>query len=113
MSIRMGGSFDLAGMQVDGATAQEALHAGMTVVHDRAVELVPKLSGHLASTATVDVMADNLARISFAGPYAHFQHEYLDLKHPNGGQAKYLETALIEKSDDALAKVAEIIRGSL
>lgn len=112
MSIRMGGSFDLGALQVTGATAQEALKAGMGIVHDRAVELVPKLSGHLASTAKVTVLADNLAEIKFSGPYAHFQHEYLDLKHPNG-QAKYLETAIIEKSDDALAKVAEIIRDSL
>lgn len=26
--------------------------------------------------------------------YAHYQHEGMDLRHPNGGQAKFLETAL-------------------
>jgi len=112
VSIRMGGVFDMEGLKVEGSTATRALEEGMGIVHDRAVELVPKLSGHLASTARVEVLADNLAQIKFSGPYAKFQHEYLDLKHPNG-QAKYLETALLEKSDDALAKVAEIIRGAL
>jgi hypothetical protein len=39
--------------------------------------------------------------------YAHFQHESLDLHHPRGGQAKYLEAPLYAKADDMFQRMAD------
>jgi hypothetical protein len=38
--------------------------------------------------------------------YAHYQHEALDLNHPRGGGAKYLERPLFEHYRDYLASLA-------
>ena len=38
--------------------------------------------------------------------YAHYQHERLDLKHPRGGTAKYLERPLMERYPAYLAELA-------
>lgn len=39
--------------------------------------------------------------------YAHYQHEGLDLAHPRGGQAKYLEQPLLSGSEDWMRTVAK------
>lgn len=41
--------------------------------------------------------------------YAHYQHERMDLKHPHGGQAKFLETALHRGSyfEDIAGRILE------
>lgn len=38
--------------------------------------------------------------------YAHAQHERLDFAHPNGGQAKWLETALHQYSSEYFQDIA-------
>jgi len=38
--------------------------------------------------------------------YAHYQHERLDLHHPRGGGAKYLESPLMEHYREYLAQIA-------
>ena len=62
---------------------------------------------------------DDLSRIVGNGPllgsvvvdqiYAKYQHEGLDLKHPRGGQAKYLSQPLLDNRDDYLRRVADTI----
>lgn len=44
--------------------------------------------------------------------YAHYQHEGLDLRHPNGGQAKFLETALHTHTRDYLQHIADHVLDS-
>lgn len=39
--------------------------------------------------------------------YSHYQHERMDLNHPHGGQAKFLETAL--HTGDYFQKIAETL----
>lgn len=39
--------------------------------------------------------------------YAKYQHEDLSLRHPRGGQAKYLEAPLHDKQGDYLRRIAE------
>lgn len=39
--------------------------------------------------------------------YAQYQHEGLDLRHPRGGQAKYLEAPLVEHADQYWQKIAD------
>ena len=46
--------------------------------------------------------------------YARYQHEGLDLRHPQGGQAKYLESPLYEKHRDYYQRLAEhVLDGGL
>lgn len=40
-----------------------------------------------------------IAEVSFSTAYAARQHEELDWDHPKGGEAKYLERALVENAD--------------
>jgi len=50
--------------------------------------------GNLHGTVTVDQV------------YAHYQHEHLELRHPRGGRAQYLQAPLYENYDDYLAQYA-------
>lgn len=38
--------------------------------------------------------------------YAHYQHDRLDLRHPRGGQAKYLEQPLLANADHYMQRIA-------
>lgn len=46
--------------------------------------------------------------------YAKYQHERMDLRHPRGGQARYLSTPLMAKMRDYFGDLAaEVLHGSL
>lgn len=46
--------------------------------------------------------------------YAQYQHEGLDLRHPRGGQAKYLEQPLFDHHHDYVQALADnVLHGSL
>jgi len=46
--------------------------------------------------------------------YARYQHERMDLKHPNGGQAKFLSGPLLNDAGKYLQKLAgNVLHGSL
>lgn len=46
--------------------------------------------------------------------YAKYQHERMDLRHPQGGQAKYLSEPLLQKQADYLRHLAgSVLHGSL
>ena len=50
------------------------------------------------------------AEIGFFAPYALVQHEHVEFNHPLGGQAKYLESVVVERSAawrDYLIKAAK------
>ena len=44
--------------------------------------------------------------------YAEYQHENLHYKHPNGGQAKFLESVINESKDTMLDRVAARMNAS-
>ena len=70
-----------------------------------------RVSGELKAGAhTIPDEADGRVAIKYEGPYAAYIHEHMDFKHPNGGQAKYLESALNEKRDQVIQMVADEIR---
>lgn len=53
-------------------------------------------------------------RIEVDQVYARFQHEGLDLKHPKGGRAKYLEGPLYQKHRELYGRLAaNVLHGSL
>ena len=70
----------------------------------------PELTGRLKRSGRVRVEGLE-ATVNFTDAKAHIVHEDLDAKHPNGGEAKFLENAAIEY--DVAADVAESIRGLL
>lgn len=50
---------------------------------------------------------DLTGRVEVNQVYAQYQHEGLDLNHPHGGQAKYLEQPLMDKVSDYLQGIAD------
>lgn len=80
------------------------LEVGAQLVLAESSALVPKLSGDLADSGKVSRKrgGDNTVAIVYTSPYAHWIHENLTFRHPRGGQAKFLETALIVKGPDAI-----------
>lgn len=83
--------------------------AGAKVILDGSNDLVPKISTELESTGKVDESRGglNTAVVLYTSVYAHWIHEHLGFKHPHGGQAKFLETALLSKGPDAVNKAGE------
>lgn len=63
---------------------------------DRMDELADQVGhGHLTGKVEVDQV------------YAHYQHEGLDLQHPRGGQAKYLEGPLLRGVENHMRTLAK------
>lgn len=60
-------------------------------------KLVPVDTGTLQRSGHITTV-QNTTIISYNTPYALKQHEDPTLKHPNGGEAKYLERPFNEKS---------------
>ena len=91
---------------------EDALAEGAQVILDRSNELVPKESGDLAASGEVNKGAPgtNAASIRYKSVYAHYIHESMEFQHPHGGGAKFLETALLEKHEDAINKAGEVLR---
>lgn len=85
------------------------LEHGASVIRDEAVRLVPKESGDLAATARIRKNRGgvNTVAITFGGPYARWIHEHTWFKHPQGGQAKYLEAAMLLKGREAINEAGE------
>jgi hypothetical protein len=91
-------------MQLAGPDAMQRVGAGLyrggqAIIAD-AVDLVPVKDGPLRDSAIVqepvlsgDEVTVELGFGGAASDYAVVQHESLDFEHPNGGQAKFLETA--------------------
>lgn len=94
----------LSSMRAKSKGLSQDLAHGAKVVLDDARDRVPKESGHLASTGRIKRNRGgvNTVAITFSGPYARWIHEHLFFKHPRGGQAKYLEDALLLKGGDAI-----------
>lgn len=78
---------------------------------EKAKEQVPKESHHLEETGMVTIdEAKQRAAVSFDGPYAVYQHELLHLKHEHGGNAKFLENALLDNREKFAQIIADKMR---
>lgn len=99
--------FDKLIAQVE-AAEPEALRAAAEHVMEVAVELTPLEEGTLRRSAKVTV-DDGEAIISYDGPYARYQHEILTLRH-EVGQAKFLESAVVQEGPKAVDIIATAIR---
>ena len=85
------------------------LYEGAQLVLADSDARVPKQSGRLVETGVIkrDRAGNNAVAIEYGTPYARWIHEHLHFKHPQGGQAKFLETALLVKGQEAVNKAGE------
>lgn len=63
-------------------------------------------SGGITITSTLPDTATK-GEASYNTKYAANQHEHTEYDHPKGGQAKYLESVLVEEKDRILKLIAE------
>jgi hypothetical protein len=82
---------------------------GAEIILEDSAKRVPERSGDLVGSGRVkaDRGGDNAVGITYDGPYARWIHEHLHFKHPAGGEAKFLETAVITKGEAAVNKAGE------
>jgi len=93
------------------AAIPEALAMGMEHIREVAAPLTPIETGRLVGSAEVSVDGDRAA-LTWAGPYARYQNERLDLRHEHG-QAKFADTALLTGGPKAVEIVGEQIKRAL
>jgi hypothetical protein len=99
---------DLAGnlrdIQAKTQRLDDDVAVGARVILTDSDERVPKRSGGLEKTGHVkrDRGGLNTVAIVYTSVYARWVHEHLHFKHPFGGEAKFLETAMLVKGHDAL-----------
>ena len=75
--------------------AQTGLREGMQATLERSNELAPKDDEDLVKSGAVRI-DDLTGQVSYSSVYASWQHENLEWKHEDGGQAKFLEQAADE-----------------
>jgi len=68
---------------------------------DRAQAKVPVDTGFLKSTGKVVQVEDGF-EVRYDADYAIYVHELVENKHPNGGQAKFLEEAFYEVMSEVI-----------
>lgn len=85
------------------------LAEGAKVVLADSDERVPKESGDLMATGLIkrDRGGNNTVAITYGTPYARWIHEHVTFKHPQGGSAKFLELAMLEKGEEAMNRAGE------
>ncbi|WP_407316640.1 hypothetical protein UQW22_09895 [Isoptericola halotolerans] len=95
---------DVHAMIQDAADA--ALRVEAEIALDRTRDLAPKDSRELVESLTVEGDGTTLSLTTDA-EHAVYQHEALDLQHPNGGQAKFMEAAVLGRTNyDQLGRAA-------
>jgi hypothetical protein len=101
--------------------AQQAARAAMYQLGEEIMaeskRLVPVDLGTLRSTGIVELPVERGGAVVVvlgyggpAAPYALVQHEDLSLKHPEGGQAKYLEQPFLALAPTLTDRVAAAVR---
>ncbi len=76
-------------------------------IRQRSTAIAPLREGTLTAGAEVRPKGDGKAEIGYYGViYANYQHEGVDFNHPNGRQAKYLESVV---NDAETQQAAETI----
>ncbi|QDM56357.1 minor head protein [Gordonia phage Sidious] len=95
---------------VDAWTA--AMQAGADELLDRSNRLVPVDDADLRDSGTAEAEGKKAA-VAYTAPHAMKQHERLDFDHPNGGQAKFLETAALANASAIEQAIAEAMREQL
>jgi len=97
------------------AAGAAALTLAAARVQAVTIPRTPIETGDLRSSLTVvpATGADLESQVTTDSPYAVAQHENLHFQHPNGGQAKYLETALLDTKGEVVQIIAAQMRRAL
>jgi hypothetical protein len=92
----------------------EALQAAGTLILLTAQDRTPVDTGALVQSGRLTEVDSSTVAVSFGddttAAYDVIQHEDLDLNHPNGGQAKFLESAVNDRRVAAVEAMAAVIR---
>lgn len=114
MGLRIESTLDLSKLKTrKDAIKPDALARAGEHIRGVAVERTPVETGHLAGSAEVKVDIENSrVGVEYPGPYARYQHEELQLHHETG-QAKYLESTLVDETSTALGILADSIKGAI
>lgn len=94
------------------SATRAALGKGAAYLLARAIPRTPVQDGILRGSGATDV-DDTRASVYFDTPYAARQHEEIGWRHPKGGQAKYLETTVMEERGNAQQIVAAEVRRAI
>lgn len=97
------------GEQITGSlddAIRDALQAGGELLRDAAVERTPIETSTLRGTAKVSTDGEKAA-VSYNTRYARRQHEEIGWNHPGGGEAKFLENALLDNQDTILKAMGQ------
>ena len=76
------------------AAAHAALAAAARSIQERSNAIAPRRTGAMIGSSSAGVEG-RTARVSYVAAYAGIQHDATGFRHPRGGQAKYLATALM------------------
>ena len=86
--------FDIDGIAARAQAARDrALPQIGAYIRDRSTAIAPRRSGAMAASARVESAAGKVT-VRYGTVYAAIQHERADFHHPNGGQAKYLQSVM-------------------
>jgi len=78
-------------------------------IWQRAADRAPVKSGALRGSGSlwVEEEGDTISgEVRFNAKYAARQHEHVEYAHPQGGEAKYLEKAALEKAEQVREQIA-------
>lgn len=92
-----------------GGLAKEGMADVLNDIWQRAADRAPKDTGALRGSASMWIDEENneiVGEVQFNEPYAAAQHEHVEYQHPQGGEAKYLEKAALEKLEQIRERVA-------
>lgn len=93
---------------------REALRDAAEYLLDESKKLVPFDEGVLSASGSVAVNEKGTkAVVGYNTPYAVYQHERTDLRHPNGRSAKYLERPLRERRQQIIEYLRRRLREAL
>lgn len=111
MSVKVTGQQDLLdkleGLADEGSeSAVYGLEQWAQEVLGLAQQLVPVDTGELHNSGYVETRG-NAVEVGFAADHAIYVHEDLSAHHPNGGQAKFLESAADQLQPQLEAVVAQ------
>jgi len=85
---------------------EQSITEGSHVILDRSNELVPVATGELKDSGKVEKPSRLESEVTYDADYAIHVHEDLEAFHPHG-QAKFLQTAISEKSKEIIHKINE------
>ena len=116
--------FDLLGEAMRRAPVKDGTlrGSGLAKVNDTQVAHTEKtgtgaaqvIEDFKAGRISLEKMINDLSgEVVFNTPYATIQHEELEFEHPRGGEAKYLENSLKEKSGEYIKGLADAIDSAL